>query len=28
VTVQWRNGKPVTVSPPDLAAAEPLWPKA
>jgi branched-chain amino acid transport system substrate-binding protein len=28
VIVQWRNGKPVTVSPPNLAAAEALWPKA
>jgi branched-chain amino acid transport system substrate-binding protein len=28
VIVQWRDGKPVTVSPPNLAVAEALWPKA
>jgi branched-chain amino acid transport system substrate-binding protein len=27
VIVQWRNGEPVTVFPPDLATAEPMWPK-
>ena len=28
VIVQWRGGKPVTVSPPSLAVAEAMWPKA
>ena len=27
VIVQWQNGVPVTVYPPELAQAEPFWPK-
>jgi branched-chain amino acid transport system substrate-binding protein len=27
VIIQWRNGEPVTVFPPDLAFAEPVWTK-
>ena len=27
VIVQWQNGVPVTVYPPDLAQATPFWPK-
>lgn len=25
--IQWQNGKPITVFPPRLAVAEPIWPK-
>jgi branched-chain amino acid transport system substrate-binding protein len=27
VIVQWQSGAPVTVYPPELAQAEPFWPK-
>jgi branched-chain amino acid transport system substrate-binding protein len=25
--VQWQNGQPVTVFPPEVAMAQPMWPK-
>jgi branched-chain amino acid transport system substrate-binding protein len=28
VIVQWRDGKPITVSPPDMAITQPIWGKA
>ena len=27
VIIQWQNGVPVTVYPPDAAVAQPIWPK-
>jgi branched-chain amino acid transport system substrate-binding protein len=27
ILVQWQNGVPVTVGPPDIAAAKAIWPK-
>jgi branched-chain amino acid transport system substrate-binding protein len=25
--VQWQNGEPVTIYPPEAAVAQPIWPK-